>query len=490
LLERYSEALEGVPVRALAGELAGRGPDLESACRALAASTVGMFAITSVAAGDGVWVRDLVGLGEYPLEEAEGSLALQPGDLLVGRITPVGDTLYRVSPCAGVFRAPGLLAALESDLQRARAGHRGTLRLSQRELEAMFFAAEPTLHAGADLQAQRRLAHERACAGLRAAGLDEANARRLVDALATRPYDGRPLVLGTPGDGLGDLLDQVAFDTDADLDACRRALLLAWPLLAEERPPAVPLERRASAAAALASFDRGRQAGRDLDELFVELERDLELDESGGLDEPEPAADEPVPDFPGVVGAMVDEFLWELGREQGPEAVARCKGLADFARFGAAYGVFENLRAHDLVLFLSVWLPEHGELATAAEAHAAVDALRAFSAWAEEWHGVPLASGLGTRWSAIREDLGRLVPLNARLAERPAGAGPVQLVEYLGAGRVRDAQGTLSELAPDRETLQALRPGDRLRVVGGADGGLCTLRCYLPQSAELRLAAR
>jgi hypothetical protein len=152
--------------------------------------------------------------------------------------------------------------------------------------------------------------------------------------------------------------------------------------------------------------------------------------------------------------------------------------------------VFENLRARDLVLYLTVWLPEQGTLATAAEAHAAVDSLRAFSAWAEEWHGVQLESGIGEQWSALRDDFGRLAPLAARLAGRSGPAGAGQLVEYLGDGRARDADGNDKQLAPDRESFQVLQAGDRLRVGSDGDGALRILRCYPPQCAELRLESR
>jgi hypothetical protein len=188
---------------------------------------------------------------------------------------------------------------------------------------------------------------------------------------------------------------------------------------------------------------------------------------------------------------MVDEFLWELGHEQGREAAARHASLAHFGRFGSSYGVFENLRARDLVLYVAVWLPENGDLATAAEAHAAVDALRAFSAWAEESQGVPLESDVGAKWGELRDDLARLTPINARLARRrPTSGQQGRLVEYLGAGRVRDAEGNELELAPERDGFGELRAGDRLRVTPDADGAQRVVRCYLPQSAELLLELR
>ena len=134
LLERHSEALDAVPVEAAlhAGDHGEFDESLgQEVLDALLSSLSGAFEVTGVVDGEGVWVRDLAGLGEYPLQEPEGSRALEAGDLLVGRIYAVGESLYRMSFAAGFFRNPSLREALLRDLEQARQTRRGVLRLSR-----------------------------------------------------------------------------------------------------------------------------------------------------------------------------------------------------------------------------------------------------------------------------------------------------------------------------------------------------------------------
>ncbi|MEO6709977.1 MAG: hypothetical protein ABIP42_10390, partial [Planctomycetota bacterium] len=140
LLERASDSLDVAPVAAYGIDPgADEDSELGQGHGALLGSFASVFEITGVNSGEGVWVRDLAGLGEYPLEEPDASRALEAGDMLVGRIFPVGDALYRISHASGFFRDPRLLGAVRQDLDRARTDRRGVIRLSQRELESMFF---------------------------------------------------------------------------------------------------------------------------------------------------------------------------------------------------------------------------------------------------------------------------------------------------------------------------------------------------------------
>src|SRR6185503_8109201 len=109
------------------------------------------------------------------------------------------------------------------------------------------------------------------------------------------------------------------------------------------------------AARALAEFERKRKAGLPLDDVFDELERELALDEDENENEgdadaadvddgdpddsdageravPKGDADEvsPAPDFPGVVSAMITEFLWETGRDSGALRAEDMAGLESF----------------------------------------------------------------------------------------------------------------------------------------------------------------
>ena len=151
--------------------------------------------------------------------------------------------------------------------------------------------------------------------------------------------DPQRLVHGS-GDVLGRILE-VAFDTSIDLDGARRALMGAWGSSCPRRPPtSAPspsvdqgaLDEDAARAAAVDAFAAGRLRGEDPDTLVQSLQRELGV---GGEDE---ESDRPAPDFPGVVGAMIDEMRWEFGATRPDFDVALLeplRHLADFARRSA-----------------------------------------------------------------------------------------------------------------------------------------------------------
>lgn len=500
LLERVSDD-QCLPVESLGSDLAA-SEDLELglAYEALLGSFASVFEITGVSSGEGVWVRDLAGQGEYPLEEADASRALAPGDLLVGRIFPVGDALYRISHAAGFFRDEALLAAVRKDLERAREGRRGVLRLSQRELEQMFFAAlssfdattpdvghGPTPAAGALLiEAARRTLAE---GGLSASEIEDVLAE-----LAVEPFDSK-MVLPGAGDRLGEILAELAFRSDVDLEAARRALALAWPALSA--PPvvlpesqSVPKRARRTRARpkreqtspdvlrALAEFDAGRAKGGDLEALFSHLERQLELESD---DEPD---DSCAPDFPGVVGAMVVEFLWDIERERGADAARQLAAIANFAHFAASQGVFENLAERDLLLYCCLWLPERASSATEAERSFA--ALVEFASWAEQHHEVMLASVL----EPVREGLARSLPrvctansrLRARLGSLSEGG---EMLGFEGGRVARTSKGDVREIGIEASAADSIEPGDFLRAQPAADKTLRVVCVYPPQTERL-----
>ena len=110
LLERHSPALFGTPIERWADRWrAIATPELARFERALQASFSGVFAVTDVRPGEGVWLRDIAGFGGYPLVEPEGAKVLEPDDLIVGRLFPLEGQLCLASPaainwCAGTSR--------------------------------------------------------------------------------------------------------------------------------------------------------------------------------------------------------------------------------------------------------------------------------------------------------------------------------------------------------------------------------------------------
>jgi hypothetical protein len=485
LLERPSNALGGAPIEwALhsRSELGDAELD-DEALQALISSRCGVFEVTSVTPGEGAWVRDLGAGGEYPLHEPAASLELAPKDVIVGRLFAVGASLYGVSPAAGVFRNTKLLDALVRDVETLRTGRRGVLRLSQLELENMFWGGPAS---SAPKQGDPVV---RAKEFLVGSGVSEALAESMLEQLKSTPYEAARLVHGVR-DGLAHVLERLAFETNVDLAQARVLLLEAWPALALPTPPRKRSEPvsapRGDVRAAIDAFDRGRDAGRDLEELFRELERDLEL-EPEEID-PDAIDGAPAPDFPGVVNAMVDEFLWEIEREHGADEARTLAPIAKFAQFGAHIGVFENLGAHDLLLFAAVWLPERGGLRDAHQARAVLNALRRFCAWTQESQDVALLDAYSGHVEALEASLPRLVDANALRAEAASDPSRGTLYEFVrreGArATLRDRLGNEHQLGLDAALSSKLEPGDWLRASVEGDVALVHC-CYPPQMAQL-----
>lgn len=497
LLERPSAALGGAPVEWALHNLSELGESElgEEALRALLSSRCGVFEITSVTPGDGAWVRDLGAGGEYPLYEPAASLELKVGDLIVGRLFAVGESLYGVSPAAGVFRNAKLRDALVHDVEQLRRGRRGVLRLSQLELESMFWG-------GRNAAPQSTDAVARAKAFLVRSGLGEERAHELLDELRSSPYQPERWAPGL-SDGLATVLERIAFESEVDLEQARRVLLDAWSVLApsegggaakRERAPRTDASGaragadapRRDARAAIEAFDKGREAGRDLDELFGELERDLQL-EPEEID-PDGIDGAPAPDFPGVVSAMIQEFLWETERESGPDAARALAPITKFAQFGANIGVFDNLGAHELLLFAAVWLPERGELESPEQATAVLHALERFCAWAQETQDVALHDAYRAQIAALEASLPRLTSANALRAAGSRDPERGAMWEVLALERdvatLRDRQGQEHRARLDPRLAGCLAAGDWVRASFDTSQAFVHC-CYPAQVAQL-----
>ncbi len=490
LLERPSERFVTPPVEALAAELAsedGLDADLIAALRR---SFCGVFEVSAVVQGEGAWLRDMLLGGEYPLVDRTGSEALEVHDVLIGRLFALGAAGNWLSRSAAFFRSDELRTALARDLEAARGRRRGVPRLSQLELERLFWGAESAL-----VTPETALGSGDAIAAARewlaANGVGEERADGFLAELARAPFDPNRVVIGAR-DALGSILERLAFDTELDLERARAVLVAAWAELSnppedatEVHEPGRAPHRARDPQSALENFDRGREAGRDLESLFGELERDL------GLEPDEDVVDDSVPDFPGVVGAMVEECIWEIGRESGDDAAKRLEPLRRFSAFGADIGVFENLAERELLAFTTVWLPECGDLRDASDARATLGALREFCAWAEDRHGVMLRTNFAARLDELAESLPRTAEANLATEPTPTGrVGSVFEVVAVGAeSRVRDSNGRESTVRIAARLARSLAVGDRLRAELESNGRFVVYRCYPPQSAAI-LSAR
>lgn len=558
-LERTSAALGDLPFEALLDTWRERADaDERAAVECLRQSVTGVFEVRDVDPGRGLWLHDLLSLGAFPVAEAEASAALEEGDILAGRIFPLGDSQFRLSPAVAVFRNPALLDALRRDLEQVRKGRRGSLRIHQGEIERMFFheqrvgspslasefaAAETAGDPDADLG---RLPDPDAPRELRQLLVDSGMDAELVDGtilqLAALALGGE----GARADGhalLGELLAQAAFETGADLKRLTELAHEAFASLAaraiearaveaRERetkqraggktpapgpatgvPPtadgghkparagraeASRRENREGAtseggseggadrpkiAEALAAFDAARAGGSDLDALFAQLESELGLDD---LDEEDPGD---APDFPGVLGAIVQEFLWELGLVEGEGAALAHRGLMRLSAFGEQIGVFENFGPEHLLEFAARWSIDRGDLHGARQASSMLESLEKFCRWIEEQHHSPLWTLFERTHGELAVSLPRVAEVNESLREgsRAAAHGrspSVVRAHADGVLGIYDESGEWLELTATDTALKAVREGD-LVLWSPHKNGAEILLVYPPQASSL-----
>ena len=494
VLERISRTLRGSPVELLLPAWRTRSSeDPEREEHALLNCFTGIFVVTGLQDTSGMWLRDIVGFGEYLVSDPEGAGHRREGDMIVGRLFPTGDELHHLSRAAAFFRDDTLREAVTRDIETLREarGHGRVFHVSQLELERMFFAGERATGSNDPLADPIGRAREL----LIASGVGEWRIDELFATLARAPFDTELLVHGA-GDELAEILDELAFDTDIDLLDARRIFALAWERLASPTEDAEAAEdlgvgaedTRAAAddtRAAVEAFEQGRRARGDLGALIANLASDLEL---GPVDDPD-EEDSPAPDFPGVVGAMVEEFLWEVGAERGADERARLAPLSKLGRFAREIGNFESFGAPDLLRFTTFWLHEERELVSEEEARALVDALQGFCTWAEEAHGVPLHAEFGPTLATLRESLPPIAAAND-LIPRPAKDEVGELFEVRdelpdGARLLLDSEGNEHSAYLDPQLARRLPRGARLRGRIQQDRRAVVFCCYPPEAAGL-----
>ncbi len=523
LEERYSDRLAELRRTeddALVDELA-------VALDALRRSHTGIFDVEEVRGGEGAWLRDLTGFGSHALMGSDFSRRLSEHDLLVGRLYPAGDGLNAASPAVAIVRGANVAGALEADLDRMRQeGAAKVMRVSQGELEAMFFGAgtgtsisDGSVPSGGSEAAQPEGPEETAeiedpvgaaIAVMREAGLDEESAEGAVAELRREPRRPDQLVHGG-SDALGLILERLAFDTDVDLDGARTALLRAWDIVSAAAKSSTK-GRTASTSTtgtgtgagdqdedverkrAVDAFAKGCAGGGDAAELVEALRQDL------GLDDDDEDEDIPAPDFPGVVGAMIDEMAWELAASDPAFDAASLEPLRHLANFAKPIGVFEELKGNDLFQFATFWLQEKGALKSDEEAVRLVHALRAFCEWALDAHEVDLGSEFLDALDGLETSLPRMRHANAVLGASASesdadGVNELYEVVTLDEGdptsfeesndRLRPRSGEAMSVVLASELRPHLRPGDHVLGHVAIDGSATVFRCYPPEAAAL-----
>ena len=509
---------------------------LGAALESLLKSHTGVFEAESTGAEEAVWARDLGGFGTYALMTQGLEGRLRHGDLLVGRLYPAGDGGNVASPTIAIVRSPEIGAALKRDLARVREqGAVNVLRIGQRDLEAMFFA-EGAAHetprpapGREDPKAAPALSEnpeQDAVQVLLAAGLSDVLAREALGVLARTPRDPARLVHGLD-DPMAEVMETLAFESNVDLSEARSALIRAWDLIGPSVAPATPGAGRPGAAKsdrgavsgastdldpepdrteAVEAFARGRERGEDAASLLQKLEEDLGIPGDGPGEEDSEA---PAPDFPGVVGAMVDEMRWELQATRGDFDAASLDPLQHLAAFARPIGIFEELKGRDLFQFTTFWLQETGALTSDAEALALVAALREFCEWALDAHEVDLGSEFLDALDGLETSLPRVRRANDALG--PAQGTPSGARSSMGEGdpegegytvlSIDEAQPKAFETSGDRVTPRGggepitiilpevlrehLEPGDLLRANISLEGAATVFRCYPPEARSL-----
>ncbi len=509
LFEHASEALGDLPSQVAGDSWRERvGPEEARWGESLFHSWTGMFRVTSVEPGSGLWLDDLAGHGSYPVAEPSASNDIQVGDLLIGRIHPLGDTQFHLSPAVSIFRDERLVEALQADLERLRGSRRGTLRISQGELERMFFAAPRESHSGS-------IGWNSAPAAAEQPGEVEDRLRAQLGGPESLPPEEIDAWLdafaktvsasggnrGPAGELISALMERAAFDTSVDLAELRSELHLLWS--ARLARPESEAEKKASAQTespaaskqlswfrsaaqrakearegnsvfeantgversrveqALADFDQAREAGGDLELLFKTLEAEL------GIESEEVDSDERTLATPGVIGALVEEYLWELGTQDADQAELQRGLLQQLAENQQDLCAVEELETTALLEVVLEPVRPSG----AAEEKSTSGGLRtarAFAAWIEEHHDHPLWTSFQAVHDELESSLPRLALASAALAEVEAGPREEwrELFEQLSDGRfgVLDEAGEFEPAILPEAARPHLRGGDWIRV--------------------------
>jgi hypothetical protein len=232
----------------------------------------------------------------------------------------------------------------------------------------------------------------------------------------------------------------------------------------------------------LTRFDAARSNGDDLREVFRDLESDLGL---GSLSETDD--DHHLPDFPDVVAAMIEEFLWETGLKEGRDATETHGCLRLLGRYASSIGVFENLAGSHLLEFIGRWVLDQGALADADQARGLVRSVSAFSRWCEESQDLALWSEVADRLEALNSSLPRMVELRRLHPLGPvAGASAYTFARGpLGGALLIDSEGAQHDAQIEPQLASLLVEGDVLHARLDPEGRVRVTACYPAELAAL-----
>ncbi len=497
-LERDSEVLGAVPAEV---------PSWSGPAGDLGDSAVGLWLVHTVTAR-AVEARDLQ--DGTSIDLAVPVASLEPGDLVVGRLFAEGAGRWVPSVAAAIFRPGGELAqAFGRDVQRLGLDR----RLHQIELEHLLLR-RPQAPPASAAPAPRAAPLEHLEADL------DGLLRRAGSELAAAAISQQLAVAARPGQVLGPLLEELAFETDVDLDRARELLVAIWNAHHEadepkvdrpgprgQAPPGETLGERL-----VRTLDEGLAQQRDVGELFAQLERmagiepdpESEADEAVDDDGESPHRAGPAddgdddegagPDAAGNLAALVEEYLWETGRAE-DDAASPLRLFAELQQNAALpHADLEQTTALDVMrLLLHVYLGAE-PAQRVQRVRGAFEEMRRFCRWADEVQEMDLATVLEGCRGALLDQLERLQAASQALSTAPApnatrpGVLQVEDVGPSGFG-VRDDDGADHWLAAQPDALARLHVGDlvlgALAPPRGVDRELTGLVVVLPADAKV-----
>lgn len=481
VLERESDVLGAVPVLAL---VRGRS-DAAEVLELMRDSTAGVFRIESArdreAQATDLQDGEVVDLRE----QVPGTLAR--GDLLIGRLYSVGEGGHVPSVAATLHKDAEVLGeAIVRDLARLDLGR----RLSQVEIEHVFLRGRQLVPDAAEaLPPLERL---------------EAEFETLLTKAGRSPHEVQALATAlreaaTPGQVMGPLLDELAFETDADLDEARRLMLQLWTALRRvgTPPPARPEPKRKRdeprsvpglGANIAKRIEQGLARHEDLEAMFADVENlfgeridpDEPLEGSDGVED-------------GDLAGLVAEFLWETGNEHGELADV----LASLVRQQRERPVpmldAERLTGTDFLRLAVACYLAAAPADRVERIRAVGSALERFVGWLASAQEIELESGWNTVEAVLLAHADRVGAASLALSTKATAASPPSLWRVLATGErefelTEIDSGTTHLVATSTEAARQLRVGDLLiaGIVPGARGSaaLAGMVIVLPPGVE------
>lgn len=456
-------------------------------------------------------VRDISTQAVFHVHEGEATdlmTSLADGSVGVGRLYPTGAGTYLLSP-AGFVASGHVAKALRTDLGEV-SGRQG--KLSQREMEWLLFGGHMAAGGPAAAENAERMPEPAAQRGLtdvvqpepleRLEAEVDAFLRDVhIEGLSLDEIRERFESAPTAADAVNPLMEEIAFESDADLEPGRRILPAYYFALHQHKAgnkPARPggvsrmttdeLQQKAGAPCrcgsgnaygecclpkdAIARFDAGRARGEELNGLIQSLANamgieSLDADAPIGEEEEPPPSDRVDP----VMAPMVEEYLWEMQQLAKPVKESDEQSLRRFATSidtgaGAPEDPSGVLREHldryfSLDCYQSAAPPQRAAMARETEA------LGRFAEWLRDEQGFDIVELLREATEAAMASSERLGAAN-QLLGAPDVAGWNQSFRITGLSKIRDQYELVVEPLSDPEVrgrMQIRAPlGDLLKV--------------------------